>query len=147
MTPHHLTASQNELVSVSVDVSTLNGRVHCTFLEAFLIAFWRRSYCEIRLGTDPTFNHLELKQQSREIAIGGETASINIDDLSAATTYFYNISIILEDRTIPVVVIQGFVTTPISELRMQIESYNYKWLTRFTRLLLAPQSHLLQRML
>lgn len=127
MTPPHLTAAHNDLVSVSVDVSTLNGRFHCTFLEAFLIAFWRdaHAYCEIRLGTDPMFNHLELMRRSQEIASAGETASINIDDLSAATTYFYNISVILEDRTTPVVVIQGVITTPISELRMQVKSYHY----------------------
>ena len=127
MTPPHLTAAQNDLVNVSVDVSTLNGCVHCTFLEAFLIEFWRdaHAYCEIRLGTDPMFKHLELMRRSREIASAGETASINIDDLSAATTYFYNISVILEDRTTPVVVIQGVITTPISELRMQVKSYHY----------------------
>ena len=116
MSPPHVTASENELVEVDVDVSTLNGRVRCTFLEAFLIAFWTDAYCEIRLGTDPTFTHLELMRRSREIGGADETVSITVGPLIATTNYFFNVSVILQGQTTPAVVIQGFITTPTSKL-------------------------------
>lgn len=85
----------------------------------FLSAFRGVAFCEITLGTDPTFAYLEISpQRSLKTATAGENVSITgVGTLNASTTYYYNVSAVLDDNimTTPVVV-QGFITTPPGEL-------------------------------
>jgi len=106
-------AHENHLLEVKVENHTLS--VWCMFLSAFQgVAF-----CEITLGTDPTFAYLEISpQRSLKTATAGENVSITgVGTLNANTTYYYNVSAVLDDNimTTPVVV-QGFITTPPGEL-------------------------------
>ena len=111
---HLHAAHENNLLAVNIENHALRGSVWCMFLSAFQgVAF-----CEITLVTDPTFAYPEISpQRSLKTATAGENVSItDVGTLNANTTYYYNVSAVLDDNMTTPVVVQGFITTPPGEL-------------------------------
>lgn len=109
---HLHAAHENNLLEVKVENHALS--VWCVFLSAFQgVAF-----CEITLGKDPTFAYPKISpQRSLKTATAGENVSITgVGTLNANTTYYYNVSAVLDDNMTTRVVVQGFITTPPGEL-------------------------------
>ena len=97
------------MLAVSVHVDSHNNlSISCTFLSSFRGVL----HCEIRLSnTDSAFAHLEFSTVSQQRASAGDSVLIDNIALDASAMYFYNVSAVLENENIPVVVVQGVVTT------------------------------------
>ena len=98
-------------VEVHIDSHNLRVWINCIFLTSF----YGFAHCEIRF-TDSTFTHLKFSAVSREKASAGESVFVNNVTLNASTVYHYNVSAVLEDESTPMVVVQGIITTPTSEM-------------------------------
>jgi len=98
-------------VEVHIDSRNLRVWINCIFLTSF----YGFAYCEIQI-TDSTFNHLKFSAVSREKASAGESVLINNITLNASTVYFYNVFAVLENESIPAVVVQSIIITPTSEI-------------------------------